>query len=86
MLDTKLTEYSSTKQGKRSKMIPAHKLKQLRKQVKGDHKRIADIADVTVETVSRVLNGVWMNKTVIEAAITVRDEKQAEMDALAAKI
>jgi DNA-binding LacI/PurR family transcriptional regulator len=67
-------------------MIPAHKLKQLRKQVKGDHKRIADIADVTVETVSRVLNGVWMNKTVIEAAITVRDEKQAEMDALAAKI
>ena len=67
-------------------MIPAHKLKQLRRQVKGNHKRIADDADVTVETVSRVLSGIWMNKKVIEAAIKVRDEKQAEIDALAAKI
>lgn len=67
-------------------MVPKHKLKALRVAVKGHHGTIAQRAGVTPETVSRVLNGHWMNETIIRAAIQVRDEEQEKINQLTSKI
>jgi len=58
--------------------IPKHKLKELKRQVWGYQKEIAKKAGVEPESVSRILNGVWVNEKVLSAAIEVRDRIIAE--------
>ena len=73
-------------------MIPKHKLKALREAVKGCYGTIAERYEprtgqsITIESVTRILAGDWMNKDLIESAIEVRDERQAEIDKLSSKI
>ena len=49
-------------------------LKRLRESVKGHLGAIADECGLSVPTVSRVLNGDWVNQDVLMAAKKVRDE------------
>ena len=73
-------------------MIPKHKLKALREAVKGSSGTIAERYEqrtgqsITIASVTRILAGDWMNKDLIESAIEVRDERQAEIDKLSSKI
>ena len=73
-------------------MIQKHKLKALRLAVKGSYGTIAERYEqrtgqsITIASVTRILAGDWMNRDLIESAIEVRDEQQAEVDKLTSKI
>lgn len=66
------------------------KLKQLRRDLYGHYKLVADESGFSKVTVSKVLNGDYINPAVIDAAIIVRDrireEKAAELKSIAEKI
>lgn len=55
--------------------IDPTRLKLLNRAVRGFHKEIAEMADVKPVTVSRVLNGEYINMKVIRAAIKIRDRE-----------
>jgi hypothetical protein len=66
------------------------KLKQLRKELYGHYGLISEECGFSRVTVGNVLNGVYMNQQVLDAAIKVRDrlreEKQNQLKQLADKI
>ena len=63
-----------------------YKITQLRREVYGHYDEIATRAGVSKSTVSKVLNGEFMNANVIEKAIEVRDELRQENQTLLNKI
>jgi len=62
------------------------KLNKLKKGIRGHQKKVADKTGLSIAAVSRVLNGVYNNDEVINAAIQVRDEVKQERELLMSKI
>ena len=63
-----------------------YKITHLRREVYGYYDEIATRAGVSKSTVSKVLNGEFMNANVIEKAIEVRGELRQEKQVLLNKI
>lgn len=57
-------------------------LARLKASVFGHYGRVARKADVTIGTVSQVLNGAWVNNDVLKAAKQVQKELAKEQEAL----